>query len=131
MICAANGQTTKDESPEDELIRSMMQTMSAYQRQVNALRTKTSMLSYQRNGRIMSKRLPYGFEVDQDNPTHMVKEPAEQEILRSIREMRDGGLGFRKIAKTLTKNGTKPRIATAWSANTIRQIIRREKSNIA
>lgn len=131
MISASNGQSTRNESPEDELLRGIMQNLSGYQRKIIAMRTRTAMLSYQKNGRIMSKQLPYGFKVNKKDPKHMVKCPVEQDTLAIIRERHDAGWSNNRIAKALNTAGRKPRTAKEWSRNTIRKIVRRDQSNIA
>jgi len=117
--------TTKDETPEDELIRSIMQGLSSYQRKANAKRTSDAMLSHQKRGRIMSHRLPYGQKIDPADPKLMVPCEVEQEGLKLILELDASGEGTRAIARMLIDKGFKPR-GEKWHATTIQRIINRE-----
>lgn len=129
MISASTNSSTKDESPEDELMRSILQTLSVYDRQMKAARTKNAMLSHQARGRIMSKQLPYGFKRDPDNAAMMIKDAVEQETLRLIMSLRNKGYGFKRIATALDDSARTPRNADKWSANTIRRIVKREEGD--
>ena len=117
----------KKESPEDELVRSIMQSLSGYQRQINALRTKSAMLAYQKNGRRMGSVHPYGMRQNLTDPKLMIKDKKEQEGIKRIIELREGGLGWRLIAKTLTQEGIKPR-GKQWHFSTIKNIYIRENA---
>jgi len=126
MISASTNSSTKDESPEDELMRTIFQSLSVYDRQMKAARTRHAMLSHQARGRIMSKHLPYGFKKDPDAKGMMIKCEVEQATLSMIIRMRNNGYGFKKIGTTLDNASRPPRTAKKWSAHTIRGILKRQ-----
>ncbi len=70
-------------------------------------------------------RTPFGFNLAKDGVS-LVKNPAEQKIIKDILEMRDQGLSFPKIAQSLTERGiiTK-RGKTVWEHSTIRGLVKR------
>lgn len=125
IVSASTNSTTKDESPEDELTRTILQSLSAYDRQLRAIRTSNAMRSHQSRGRIMSKHLPYGFKVNPDESTQMIECAAEQKVLKAIETMRKEGSGYMKIAKELDKANIKPRNSEKWNKGVVRNIILR------
>lgn len=64
--------------------------------------TGNAMQSYQRAGRRMSARLPFGWRSDPDDPSRMLPCPYEMEIIEKVKAFRQEGLSLRKIAKRLT-----------------------------
>ena len=114
------------DSPQDVLIRDILAAMARYERKVIALRTKYAMLRYQnRDRRIMSKRLPYGYRPDPGNDGKMMDCLVEQETLRVMETLAGDGMSFRRIAQELDLMGYPPREAEAWSHKTVAKILRR------
>jgi len=64
--------------------------------------TGNAMQSYQRAGRRMSAKLPFGWQADPDDPARMLPCPYEMEIIEKIKAFSQEGLSLRKIAKRLT-----------------------------
>jgi len=64
--------------------------------------TGNAMQSYQRAGRRMSAKLPFGWQADPDDPARMLPCPYEMEIIEKVKAFRQEGLSLRKIAKRLT-----------------------------
>ena len=99
--------------------------------------TSNAMLHYQRAGRRMSARLPFGWKADPDDPARMILCPYELEIIEKIKNLRQTGLSLRKIADQLTELGYKPRTVAKlfkgrtvqvngkWNHGLIRNILRR------
>ena len=88
------------------------QTLEAgLQLRVGILREQAgnAMQSYQRAGRRMSARLPFGWKIDPDDPARMIPCPYEMEIIEKIQAFRQEGLSLRKISDRLGNEGYKPR----------------------
>ncbi|MCK4752729.1 MAG: recombinase family protein [Planctomycetes bacterium] len=101
--------------------------------------TGYAMRKHQANGRRMSKILPYGYSEDPSDSKRMIPNPDEQKIVKRILELHDRGFGLRRIARTITNEGLKPRKvrkkidgrtiyveSKGWQHHTIKAIIRRE-----
>ena len=71
--------------------------------------TSNAMLSHQANGRRMSARLPFGWRSDPDDPSRMLPDEYELEIIEKIHAFRQEGLSLRKISDRLGNEGYKPR----------------------
>ncbi len=106
--------------------------------------TSNAMLSHQANGRRMSARLPFGWRSDPDDPSRMLPDEYELEIIEKIQAFRQEGLSLRKIAKRLTDLEYVPRkvnrpfkgrtvqVKGKWHHGLIRSILKRvetEKKN--
>lgn len=123
------------------------QTLEAgLQLRVGILREQAgnAMQSYQRAGRRMSAKLPFGWQADSDDPARMLPDEYELEIIRKIQTFRQEGLSLRKIAKRLTDLEYVPRkvnrlfkgrtvhVKGSWHHGLIRSILKRvetEKKN--
>jgi len=115
----ANGDT-----PEQRMIRQVLQAFAEYERKVIAARTRAAMLRHQASGRRMSAQPPYGWSVDPDDPARLARNPDEQAIIRRIVELHGEGLGLRAIAHDLDSDGLDCR-GGAWYHTTIKAILSR------
>lgn len=106
--------------------------------------TQSAMLSHQANGRRMSARLPFGWRSDPDDPSRMLPDEYELEIIEKIKAFSQEGLSLRKIVKRLTNleyqprkvdrmfKGRTVRIKGKWHHGLIRSMLKRaetEKKN--
>lgn len=126
-IAAENGDVDGD-GPTQRLTRIIVAAISEYERQMIRQKTSDAMKSYQRAGRRMSARVPYGWRVRADNPKLLERDEEEQRVLSRIMKLRKGGAGFEEIARALDAAGIRQRNGNAWFRTVIRQIIRREES---
>ena len=90
-------------------------------------RTKAAMLKYQAEGRVMSKRLPYGWCLDPTDAARMRPEPNECVAILIMLLMHQRGLGLRAIARRLEQEGHLPRTGSHWPHTTLRRIQSREQ----
>ena len=105
-------------------------------------RTSDAMLNHQRNGRRMSKNLPFGWQLDPDNPARMLPDEDERKIIGLIREGREMGYSLRYIATWLTEQGYTPRpvykkfkgrivmVKGKWHFGTIRNILKKVELDV-
>jgi len=112
-------------SPDDVFIQQILDAFAERERKIIALRTKYAMLRYQKEGRVMSKNLPYGYRLDQANPGKMIEDLAEQETLRIMQSLAGQGLSYRAIARELDMMGYPPRNADEWDHSVVTRILRR------
>ena len=113
------------DTPEQSMIRQVLQAFAEYQRKVTAARTKAVMLRHQAEGRRMSYRTPYGWKQDPDNPKRLIEDKDEQEIIKRIVRERQTGKGFRQICRDLTMDGMGCR-GGPWYHQTVKSILKRQ-----
>jgi site-specific DNA recombinase len=113
-IVSVTGEGTASDSPEDLLIRRVLQALSEYVKRAQAARTKAAMLRHQANGRRMSRedRTPFGWQPDPRSPLNKHGKPgglrqvvAEQALISRIKQLYAHGLGARAIARHLNAEG--------------------------
>lgn len=112
------------DTPEQRMIRQVLQAFAEYERKVIAARTRAAMLRHQASGRRMSAQTPYGWTVDPQNPARMIQEPGEQTVIGRIVRLHQDGLGLRQIARELDETGIPARTG-AWYHTTIKGILDR------
>lgn len=114
------------DDPDSVFIQHILAAFAEREKKVIALRTKHAMLRYQREGRVMSKSLPYGYCPDPANPGKMIEDLAEQETLRIMLKLASGGgVGYRAIARELDMMGCPPRTAAEWDHGVVAKILKR------
>jgi DNA invertase Pin-like site-specific DNA recombinase len=125
-IVSVMGEGTGSCSPEDTLIRNILHALAEYQKAAMAAQTKARMKSHQANGRRMgrSDRIPYGWELDPNDPLRMIVEEAEQGIIAKIRTYHMAGIGPCEIAWQLNMDGILCR-GHPWQHQLIGRILRR------
>ena len=77
---------TNGDGPEQRMIRQILQAFAEYERKVIVARTKAAMLRHQAAGRRMSARIPFGWQIDQNDPARMIRHAGEKAVIRRICE---------------------------------------------
>jgi len=134
-IVSVAGEGTWEDTAESHLIRDILKLLAAFEKKKIAARTKASMLMYQKQGRRMSKRVPYGWVENPDTPMHksgnghvgIIRNPAENEVIETVLLLRKEGVSLRGIANRLNKLGIPSRENAKWKHQTIDSIIKREQ----
>jgi DNA invertase Pin-like site-specific DNA recombinase len=114
-------------SPEQRMIRQVLQAFAEYERKVIAARTRAAMLRHQASGRRMSAQPPYGWKVDPEDDSRLAKDQDEQAVIRRIVKLHAEGFGLREIARELDDEGIPARAGT-WYHATIRTILDRSQA---
>ena len=119
---------TPGDDPNKKLIRQIMYAVKEHEREMNRNLTSTQMRKHISNGRVMSKRLPYGYKLDPKNDKMMVKCDKEQHVISEIVRLRDvNGMTFDKIVIYLNEHDEiQARNAQFWKASVYR-MYKREK----
>jgi len=73
----------------------------------------------------MSKEPPFGFAVDPDEPSCLIENITERQIIEHIIAMKDTGLSLRGICRQLQSENIKCRSNVNWHHTTIKNIIGR------
>lgn len=110
-----------------DMIRQILSAVDENKRKVTAWMTSMAMKSYQRQGRVMSRYAPYGFDKIQNEITgkfFLKKNQYEQLVIDRIIDLHDRkGLSVSEIIEDLNKNNYKPRQKRWYHAN-INKIIK-------
>lgn len=97
--------------PSGMMFFGVMASMAGYERDLIARRTSDAMSEMRRQG-LRVGAVPFGWNLSADGRT-LEKNEQEQEIIREVRSLREGGCSFAEIARTLnarsltTKNGAR------------------------
>ena len=129
-IVSTDGVAAEMETPQQKFLRQIMQAMAEMQRSLTREHTSRRMLEHQASGRRMSRRLPYGYTDDPDDPSRMIEEPHEQWVVRRILDMRlKEGMNYNKIAKRLNAERVDNR-GGPWWHTTVKAIVGRESKKL-
>ena len=119
------------DTPEERLVQQILAATDEFSRKITALRTKDAMLRMQRDGRCMSKLVPYGTRAVPlpgrktkrgKTAKGLVSVPDEQAIIQRILSMRASGPAA--TARLLNQDGLTIR-NRPWHHEDIRRIIKR------
>lgn len=108
-----------------KMVFRMLAVLAEFERDQVAERTKSALGHLRSQGKRISGRIPYGWDLSSDEQT-LVPNPAEQEGLRFIQAQRASGHGRRKIAAALTTAGFPTKTGAPWSPQAVGNILRRE-----
>jgi DNA invertase Pin-like site-specific DNA recombinase len=108
----------------------LLAVLSEFERDVIAERTKGALSHMRTQGKRISGRIPYGYDLAPDGE-NLVSNPREQEGLRLIQALRQKGLGGRRIAAALTKRSIPTKTGAQWSPQAIKNIIVRMAHSVA
>ena len=107
--------------------RKIMDVIDELARKTTASRTSHAMKQHQKNGRLMGRYAPYGWEIDPDDSKRLIQSVKEQGAIRTIVQlMLEEGSTVNNV--TVKMNKLYPELARAgtWQAKTVTKILRRE-----
>jgi DNA invertase Pin-like site-specific DNA recombinase len=107
-----------------KMVFRMLAVLAEFQRDQVAERTKGALGHLRLQGKRISGQIPYGYDLAADGETLSVN-VLEQEGLRLITTLRLEGLGRRRIADRLNKEGIPSKTGAPWSHQTVGGIIKR------
>lgn len=103
----------------------LMISLSEFERDLGAERTRCAMDHLRNQNRRISGRIPFGYSLA-PNGTDLVPQPKEQQAIKLMQALREEGYSLRAIARALTDRGIHSKTRTAWTAEVIRGILRRK-----
>ena len=118
LICLK--EKTDTSTPTGKLFFTLLAAIAEFERELISERTRDARKFHKAQGKIMSKRLPYGFRHDPEDSTKMIKDEEEQENIKRIVELRNRGLTLGDIVAFMEQDGRKPR--TTWYRSLINKI---------
>ena len=99
-----------------------MTAVSQWEREAIGERTRDAMRHKRANGE-RGGTVPFGFRLAEDGK-RLEEEPAEQDILARIRELKAAGHTTRQIAEELNRQGFTTRRGTAWRFQYVAEALR-------
>ncbi|MFM9279725.1 recombinase family protein [Paenibacillus jiagnxiensis] len=110
-------------SLEDRLMYDVSSLFAALEYEMIGRRNKVNKMQRARRGEYVSGRPAYGYRRSRESKKLEIYQP-EAEVVRYIFKLYKDGLGSRKIADILNREGFKTRLANAFRPSTIRRILR-------
>jgi len=103
------------DSPEDVLMRRILNSFSEFERKKINERTKRALQAKKEQGFILGNA-PYGFKISSDRRS-FVKINNEQQVIQIVRDLRASGKTWEKVACNLNSMGYTNRRGNAWNTN--------------
>ena len=103
----------------------VMAAIATLEREQISERTRDAMRHHQRNGRRMSDRCPYGWRRKPEQPSLMVPDEEERQVITKIMAAYGCGMSLRAITRQLEAEGILCR-GGPWYHTTIKAILDRE-----
>lgn len=111
-------------SPTGKAFFTIMAAMAQLERDQIAERTTAAMAHLRKQGRRISGKIPFGFDLSSDGenltPNHL-----ELDAVDLMKSLRDDGQSLRAIASELERRGIHAKYADRWSAQVVRGILKR------
>lgn len=105
------------DSPEDVLMRRILNSFSEFERRKINERTKRALAAKKAQGFILGAA-PYGFKISSDRRS-LIKISSEQEVIGLVTNLRNSGSTWREVACVLTDSGYTNRRGTNWNTNRV------------
>jgi site-specific DNA recombinase len=99
-----------------KMIFRMLAVLAEFERDLISERTRGAMAHMSAQGRRVGE-IPLGYQLADDG-LHLVEDPAEQEILRTIRNLRAHGRTWAEIAEEMNRKGLHTKKGRPWSWRT-------------
>ena len=110
LVSVADSLDTR--SAAGRLVLNIMVSVSQWEREAIGERTRDAMSHKRAKGERVGT-IPFGFRMAEDG-TLLEEDPAEQDVLRRIRQLKAAGRTMREIADELNRQGYVTRRGTAW-----------------
>jgi site-specific DNA recombinase len=106
-----------------KMVFRMLAVLAEFERDLISERTRGAMAHLRRQGRRISGRVPFGFDLEGN---HLVENPREAAALAMMRELRAGGRSLRQIAAELERRNVPAKNGGRWSAKVVAFVLRRD-----
>jgi len=111
-----------------KMVFRMLAVLAVFERDQIAERTKGALAHMRNQGKRISGRLPYGYDLAPDGE-NLLPNPAEQNGIQLIQRLQAKGLGRRRIAADLIAKSIPTKMGTgSWSPQAVGSILRRMKA---
>lgn len=121
------GGTLESSTPGGWLAVATRAMISEYEIRQGAQRTKTALDFNKKRGRAWN-HAPYGYDkIGIKGESRLIRNEREQNTIFNIRELYIGGSGYSNIARKLNDNNIYSKKGGRWSAQTVKQVLLRNK----
>lgn len=110
------------DSPEDMLMRGMMDLLATHERLIIKMRTRAALQHKKRTNQKYCNQTPYGFEAIEGR---LVEVKQEAKIVAEIQASRTGGNTLQFIADSLNTRGIPTKTGKQWAPATIHLLLKR------
>lgn len=107
------------------MIFQMMSVLAEFERSQISERVTEMMTHLRKQDRRISRRIPYGYDLDEDGKT-LIENASEQATISLIKDLKGNGHSLRNIASELKSRGICSKNGKSWSAKVIRGILIRD-----
>ena len=121
-VVSADGVANGDR-PEDQLMRSIVAAMAAYERALISARTRAALAVKRSRGQRIGA-IPFGYRVADDGKT-LLPDDHEQAVIARARELRAEGASLRAVGRALIEEGHAPRAGKAWHVQLVARMVDR------
>jgi site-specific DNA recombinase len=109
-----------------KMVFRLLSTLNEFERDQLAERTESAMAHLRRNGRRISRRIPFGYDLALDGRS-LAFNGQEQAVLARISGLRASGSSYSRIAAELAASGVPTKEGGVWHPATVRQIVERQR----
>ena len=108
-----------------KMVFRLLSTLNEFEKDQLSERTESAMSHLRRTNRRISAKIPLGYDLGSDGRT-LISNPNEQGVIARICELRQRGLGFRRIAHSLRDSGVATKAGGRWHPATVKAILARK-----
>lgn len=120
-VASAAGEGTESNDPSGQLMRTMVDAFSQYERALIRARTKAALGVKRARGEVAGT-VPYGFERTASGK--LVQNEAEQRVLSVARELRTSGVSFRGVVAALERTGLTSRSGLPFGLTQVARMLK-------
>ena len=120
-VLATDG-TGNGDGPEAQMMRGIIDVFAQYERALIRARTKSALAVKKSRGE-RTGDIPFGSQLAADG-IHLEANPAEQEIMQIVRDLKAGGVTVTAIVDYLNKSG-RPARGSRWHRTTVDRLLAR------
>ena len=128
-LVSAAGEGTDSDDPMSRVMRVIVDAFAQYERDMIRARTAAALKAKRARGEKTGGSIPFGYRVasTEIGPKGLRKilapDPGEQAAIGRMRDLRAQGLGFRRIAEQLAREGIRGRGCSRLAPMTVRRLL--------
>jgi len=127
VVLDMGGSSFNTNSSTGKLLISIISCLAQWERDVISERTSSALQYLKSQGRRVSGKIPYGYDLSDDGK-HVTPNPLEQEAIELMVSLRAKGHSYQRIVLNLVRRGYQPKYSLSWSSMTVRNIVLRYKN---
>lgn len=117
-------------SPQGEFMTTIYASVAQLERRMIGQRTATALRYMRSKGLNIYSKLPFGWDLDRNDPKKLVKNEAEHTVIAQILAMHGAGLSLGKIVAQVNGQGIATKTGKSWGRGTVYALIKREAKNV-